>query len=277
MIEDSNVNPNNSKFANVYPGLIPNNQMPQDEFIAEIQQELTVACALPFSVPVPELLRLIKYSAKWFYKKYENSVQERYYIIPKENFKDIPTFKQFGTIKLPECIFSIIGVRQVDDGFSLYNPLKSMPDFSLEKVLFKDIYTIDGSTEALMYSTVYQYWIDLASHILFHPISYNFNTNSKELVFLGEVPQNDVVLTVYEELPIGYLYKDEIFFRYVCAKAKTQLSRILGTFAFNLPGGITVNYDLLREEGQSALEKIEEEIKSDEGMDWFFTSGNDNK
>ena len=152
-----------------------------------------------------------------------------------------------------------------------------MPDFSLEKVLFKDIYTIDGSTEALMYSTIYQYWIDLASHVLFHPISYNYNTNSKELVFLGEVPQNDVVLTVYEELPIGYLMKDEIFFRYVCAKAKTQLSRILGTFAFNLPGGITVNYDLLRSEGQEALEKIETEIKEDEGMDWFFTSGNDNK
>ena len=53
MPESTNINPNGSKFANVYPGLIPNNQMPQDEFIAEIQQELTVACALPFSVPVP--------------------------------------------------------------------------------------------------------------------------------------------------------------------------------------------------------------------------------
>ena len=106
--------------------------------------------------------------------------------------------------------------------------------FSLEKVLFKDIYTIDGSTEALMYATVYQYWIDLASHVLFHPISYNFNTNSKELVFLGEVPQNDVVCTVLEELPLGYLYKDEIFFRYVVAKAKTLLEvqtfLVLGEF-----------------------------------------------
>jgi hypothetical protein len=268
---------NHSQFANYYNGPVPQDPMNQDEFLAEVQQELTVSCALPFSVPESELLRIIKYASKWFYKKYEYSVQERYYVIPKENFSKIPTFKKYGTLKLPDCIFSVIGVRQVADGFSLYNPLKSMPDFSLEKVLFKDIYTIDGSTEALMYATVYQYWIDLASHVLFHPISYNFNTNSKELVFLGEVPQNDVVLTVYEELPLGYLFKDEIFFRYVCAKAKTQLSRILGTFAFNLPGNITVNYDLLRSEGQEALEKIEEEIKTDEGMDWFFTSGNDNK
>jgi hypothetical protein len=264
-------------FKNIYTGTISDNMMNEDEFISEVQQELTVSCALPFSVPEGEVRRIIKYASKWFYKKYEYSVQERYYVIPQENFKKIPSFAAYGTMKLPDCIFSIMAVRQCKDGFSLYDPLKSMPDFSLEKVLFKDIYSIDGSTEALMYATIYQYWIDLASHVLFHPISYNFNTNSKELVFLGEPPQNDVVLTVYEELPLGYLFKDEIFFRYVTAKCKTQLSRILGTFSFNLPGGVTINYDLLREEGQNALEKIEDEIKTDEGMDWFFTSGNDNK
>ena len=128
---------NHSKFANFYNGQIPSDPMNQDEFLAEVQQELTVSCALPFSVPVPEIERIIKYSAKWFYKKYEDAVQERYYVIPKENFDMIPTFKQYGTLKMPDCIFSIIAVRQVADGFSLYNPLKSMPDFSLEKVLFK--------------------------------------------------------------------------------------------------------------------------------------------
>ncbi len=67
--------------------------------------------------------------------------------------------------------------------------------------------------------------------------------------------------------------KDEVFYRYVVAKAKIQLSRILGTFAFNLPGGITINYDLIRSEGQEEITKIEEEVKADEGMDFFFTSG----
>ncbi len=277
MAYEDPLGPMDKQYKNVYRGYIPEDYMNQDEFISEVQQELTISCALPFQVPEAEILRIIKYAAKWFYKKYEYAVQERYYIIPQESFKLIPSYSQYGTIKLPDCIFSIIGVRQCKDGFSLYDPLKSMPDFSLEKVLFKDIYSIDGSTEALMYATIYQYWIDLASHVLFHPISYNFNTNSKQLVFLGEQPQNDVVLTVYEELPLGYLYKDEIFFRYVCAKAKTQLSRILGTFQFNLPGGVTINYDLLRDEGMNAVEKIEEEIKTDEGMDWFMTSGNDNK
>ena len=56
-----------SKFSNYYNGQIPNNLKPQDEFLAEVQQELSVACALPFTVPVPELIRIINYAAKWFF------------------------------------------------------------------------------------------------------------------------------------------------------------------------------------------------------------------
>ncbi len=67
--------------------------------------------------------------------------------------------------------------------------------------------------------------------------------------------------------------KDEIFYRYVVARCKMQLSRILGTFDFTLPGNVKINYDLVRSEGQDELTKIEEEIKSEEGMDFFFTTG----
>ena len=34
--------------------------MTQDEFIGLVQQELSVACALPFTVPIPEIQRIIK-------------------------------------------------------------------------------------------------------------------------------------------------------------------------------------------------------------------------
>jgi hypothetical protein len=74
-------------------------------------------------------------------------------------------------------------------------------------------------------------------------------------------------------VPVDKLMEDELFFRYVVAKCKMQLSRVIGTFDFNLPGGIKINFDLIRSEGETALEKIEEEIKSEEGMDFFFTSG----
>ena len=34
-----------------------------------------------------------------------------------------------------------------------------------------------------------------------------------------------------------------------------------------------INFDLIRSEGQDEITKIEEEIKGEEGMDFFFTSG----
>ena len=35
-------------FKNIYTGTISDNMMNEDEFISEVQQELTVSCALPF-------------------------------------------------------------------------------------------------------------------------------------------------------------------------------------------------------------------------------------
>ena len=116
-------------------------------------------------------------------------------------------------------------------------------------------------------------WLDLSSHIINHTISYNYNRSSSKLFIGGETPNRDCVAQAYIKLPFEYLMKDEVFYRYVVAKCKVQLSRILGTFAFNLPGGITINYDLIRTEGQDEITKIEEEIKADEGMDFFLTSG----
>ena len=45
----------------------------------------------------------------------------------------------------------------------------------------------------------------------------------------------------------------------------------MGTFNYNLPGNITINYDLINSEGQDELSSIVEEIKGDEGVDYFFT------
>jgi hypothetical protein len=53
--------------------------------------------------------------------------------------------------------------------------------------------------------------------------------------------------------------------------AKIQLSRILGTFSFNLPGNITINYDMISSEGREEVDRVVEEIKGDEGVDYFFT------
>jgi hypothetical protein len=244
----------------------------QQDFISLVQQEISVACALPFTVPIKEIERIIKFSADWFYKKYEDAVEERYYVIPKSMFQT-PQYKTTRTITLPSCVFSVFSLKKLKEDFGRAYSFDGTADFGIERLFLSDSVSIGQGTENLMYYTLNMYWLDVASHIITHTISYNYNRSSNRLFIGGETPDRDCVAHVYAKLPFEYLMKDEIFYRYVVAKCKIQLSRILGTFDFNLPGNVKINYDLIRTEGQDEITKIEEEIKGEEGMDFFFTTG----
>jgi hypothetical protein len=249
-----------------------NNPMTQDEFISLVQQEISVACALPFSVPVKEIERIIRLSSDWFYKKYEDSVEERFLVVPKTAF-DTDEFKRFRTVTLPDCVFSVFTVKKIKEDFGRTFSFDGTGDFGVERLFLSDSVSLGQGTENMMYYVLNLSWLDLANHIINHTVSFNYNRNSHKLFFGGETPSRDCVCHIYKKLPIEDLMKDEVFYRYVVAKAKIQLSRILGTFDFNLPGNVKINYDLIRTEGQDEITKIEEEIKGEEGMDFFFTSG----
>jgi len=255
-----------------YDNCSPGGPMTQDEFIALVQQELSVACALPFTVPPAEIQRIVKLSADWFYKKYEDAVEERYYIIPKTMFQT-DQFKRERTVTMPDCIFSIWQLKKLKEDFGRSMSFDGTADFGIERLFLSDSVSIGQGTENLMYYTLNLYWLDVASHVINHTISYNYNRNTHKLFFGGETPDRDCVALTYTKIPVEHLIKDEIFYRYVVAKCKVQLSRILGTFNFNLPGNIQINYDLIRSEGTDEITKIEEEVKSEEGMDFFMTSG----
>ena len=246
--------------------------MTQDEFIATVQQELSVACALPFTVPVPEIQRIIKYSADWFYKKYEDAVEERYYFISSKAFTT-DQFKKDRTVTMPDCVFSIWSLKKLKEDFGRSMSFDGTADFGIERLFLSDSVSIGQGTENMMYYVLNLYWLDVASHVINHTISYNYNRNSHRLFIGGQTPDRDCVASCYVKIPLEHLMKDEIFYRYVVAKCKIQLSRILGTFNFNLPGNIQINYDLIRSEGTDEVAKIEDEIKADEGMDFFMTSG----
>ena len=57
-----------------------------DELVKMIQQEVTVACQIPITIPKQEILRIIDRAKKWFYKNYEYSVQEKYYAVDATAF-----------------------------------------------------------------------------------------------------------------------------------------------------------------------------------------------
>jgi hypothetical protein len=123
-----------------------------------------------------------------------------------------------------------------------------------------------------MYYVISEKYYDLARQVLINKIGFKYNRLTRQLRITGETPDNHVILETYETISDCALFEDEIFFRYVAAQIKKAIGTMIMTFGYSMPGNITLNGDMIRDDAQTELEAIEEEIKGDEGVDWFMTS-----
>ena len=269
-----------------------------DELIKLINDDLTIACQIPFTVPKKELNNIIQRAKKYFYKIYEDSVEQMYIALPAGALQ-VPAFKQgvpYGTgqdkqvitnkanidnprgiVKMPSRVYSVNDVFEIggfsgeDGGFGSMSFNADDVDFSIDKFIYDDVYGAGIGSENLMYYVVNSLFMDNARQVLLPQISYTFNRLTKKFRFQGELPKGAVIFEIFSTISDCALFEDEAFQRYVIGQAKIQLSRILGTFSFNLPGNITINYDMISSEGRAEVDRVVEEIKGDEGVDYFFT------
>lgn len=258
----------------------------ENTFLSEISDDISGACMIPIQLPQREILNIIKRAKKWFYKKYEYSVKENYYHIPKSVF-DTQYFKDNRTLTLPGAgvggggqVYAVYGLYDLASGFTgsgggMDIRFQGGSDFSMEKMLFRGMSEGSGAAEQaeeLQYYVLNASLADMSRQILNNPISYNYSQLTGDLKIMGDTPKGDVILEVYETISDCALYGDEIFFRYVSAKIKQSLGAKLGIFKFAMPGNVEFDYGAIKDMGDEELEKIEEEIKGDEGVDWMFHS-----
>ena len=272
----------------------PASQACLDALIKEINDELSIACQIPFTVPKKALVRMVNRAKDYFYKIYEDSVEELYIALPggtfaKDSFRkgissgdeeltkaDIENSR--GIIGMPESVWAVNNVFEIggfqgeDGGFGSRSFSAGDPDFAIDKFIYSNTYGAGIGSENLMYYVINEKFIDNARQVLQQQISYTYNRLTKKFRFQGELPKRAVIFQIYATVPDCALYSDEAFIRYCIAQAKIQLARIMGTFNYNLPGNITINYDLIMSEGQEELSSLIEEIKGDEGVDYFYTS-----
>jgi hypothetical protein len=267
-----------------------------DELVQEINDELTIACQIPFTVPKKELVRIINRAKKYFYKIYEDSVEEMYIALPGSAFSE-QTFRRGieeeplekklteadlkstrGIVKMPDRVYSVNAVYEIghwsgeDGGYGGMEFSAGDPDFSVDKFIYSDVYGAGIGSDNLLYYVVNMKFLDNTRQVLQAPLGYTYNRLTHDFRFTGRLPRRSCIFQIYSTIPDCDLFQDDAFIRYCIAKAKIQLSRILGTFNFNLPGNITINYDLVMSEGQAELDSLIEEIKGDEGVDYFFTA-----
>lgn len=254
-----------------------------NNFVNELADEITGSCMIPMNLPKKEVQNIVKRAKKWFYKNYEYSMKESFVVLPKELF-ETEYFKQTRSFTFPKMdpvtggneVYSVFGVFETGSRWGGSMDINfTQGDFSYERILMNNMYSgahTAAGAENLQYYVVQEKFYDLARQIIQNPLSFHYNQLTHELKFTGETPKKDVICEVYETIPECALFEDEAFFRYCAAKIKISLGQKLGIFGFTLPGNIQVNPDLIQGLGETELEQVIEEIKSDEGTDWMMHS-----
>ena len=240
--------------------------MTRSELIELVKDELTGSCALPYSIPDREMERLINQALNWFYLNYQYAVETQYYVIPKADFA-AKEFKNTRSVLLPECVISVFEVKEINGGSRLGT---IDADFSDNRLIAAELFLSPFQSDDLVLRTAqYSYW-DLTQAFFLERIAYDYNQNTKRMKILGRDPKKNVFIQTMVKIEENKLYDDWMFQRYVTAQAKISLGRILGFFQYNLPGGVAVNADSIKDEGKEELAEIKEKIDSDSTTDWFL-------
>ena len=231
-----------------------------------VNDEITGSCSLPYSVPEREMERIINQALNWFYVNYGPAVETQYYVITKDWFQT-KEFKATRTLLLPDCVISVFEIREINGGGRLGT---IDADFYDNRLLAAELFLSPFASDDLVLRTAqYSYW-DLTQAFILERVSYDFNRNTKRLKIIGRNPKRNCFVQAYAKIEENRLYDDWFFQRWVTSQAKMSLGRILGFFTFNLPGGIQVNADTLKEEGKEELAEIKQRIDDENSPDWFY-------
>jgi len=240
--------------------------MTEADFITHIQDEITASGALPMIIEEREIKRIIKQASMWFYENYQTAVESQNYIITKGQFNN-PEFKRSRTIQMPDCVVSVFEVREINGVGRLGNIDR---DFAEDRLIASEIFLSSFHGDDLVMRTAQYQYFDLAKAFFLDHIAYDFNKNTKKITILGRDPKFDVFIKAYVKIPLNKLYDDIYFLRWCTAEAKKSFGRMVMIYPFPLPGGVTINGDLLKAEGEAEIEQLKTQIDAEQSPDWFF-------
>jgi hypothetical protein len=241
--------------------------MTKQELIEYVNGEITATYSIPFSVPPLEIERIINLEKKWMQREYRDAVQDAWYVLDKRYYTT-QEWHNTRTFQLPECVMAVKWVVEMTSGqrvFGIHDP-----DMSFDRLMAADLYLTPLSSDQITYRTIQWSFWDLAKQFNLKDINHHFSVNTHRLIITGRDPVESLWVTTLNVIPDEDLYEDPVFIKWVIAKAKIQLARIIGTFNYTLIGGVQINYNDIRTEGQEELKELKDKIKTDSPADWMM-------
>ena len=235
------------------------------QFIQNVVAEVTQSCALPFAVPAERIPNLIMQAARYWWENCDGAVKQRIYCIPYTFIQQCNANK---IVNLPVPIQNVFSCLKSSSGY-----YSKLGDFSIERMMLNSFaYNYGGvgtgtntsmTGQFNLKDVVYNmYEVDTFEQTLTSTLSFNYNSYAHELVILGDLGHNDIIIQCWQRCTLQELYDSGYFFRYVVDLVKKSLATIYGSFEFKLPGGVTINYDNFKSEADEELSEIKDWIKS---------------
>lgn len=241
-----------------------------EEFIDQIQNDITVGCALPKLLPDTEIRRFTETRAsKWFYQNYYYAVSKIYYRVFKEAF-DAEEYTRYSYIQLPCDIQSISYIYQVRND-SLFQLGLNTPNLSVNMGVTNQPYLssyVVTIGELGVYKTLLDSMSDMLDQLNLYTSKFHYNQMTNRLNILTQL-KYDLILETYANVPLEYLMEDQYFIKYVTGWAKMQQGNLLGRYDFTLPGGVKYNSADLVSQGKDEMKEVEDEIKGMSTSAWF--------
>lgn len=241
--------------------------MTKDDLVKLVVDELTISGSLDITLNTDEINRIIDMEKKYVFREWRDTVELRYGIIPTESFRT-PEFKASRTIQLPECVWGIREFREIKDSARLFGI--NDPDLNFDRVMNSDLYLAGPFMSDIITSRITSYsFFDLARSFTLYDVGFEFNLNTKRIKIIGHDPLNPVLLQAYIQIEDSALYDDYYFQKWIIARCKRQIHRVLKTFEYNLVGGVNIT-TMYEEQGKAELDEIKEAIDKRNQPDWFL-------
>lgn len=242
-----------------------------EELVDLVQNELTISCALPKTLPDANIRQIIETRAlPWFYRSYQYAVQKLYYFIDKQAFFE-EEFTRYNYVNVPCEIQTVVYLYEVR-GDSLFQLGINSPNLSVNLGVTNQPYLSSYVTtigELGVYKTVLDNMSDMLNQMNKYTLRYQFNQLNHRLHILTNVKHN-VIMEAYANIPQENLFRDDLFFKYVVGYCKQQLGNLVGRYDFQLPGSIKINSADLISQGKEEVKEVEEEVKGQSTSSFFI-------
>jgi len=242
-----------------------------EEMVDSIQTELTIACALPKTLPDAQIRQIIeKRALPWFYRNYQYAVQKMYFLIRKEAFQS-EEYTKYNYVEVPceiQAVTYLYELRSV----SLFQLGINTPNLSVNLGVTNQPYLssyVSTIGELGVYKTLLDNMSDMMNQLNKYTLKHHFNYLNHRLNILTAVPY-DVIMEAYANIPQENLFNDDLFFKYVAGQAKIALGNMVGRYDFSLPGGVKINATDLVSQGKEEVKEVEDEIKGQSTSSFFI-------